>query len=589
VTGVGHASSASPAPDAGRRRLAAEQVRRLAAPARPWLAGAVGVGLADAVLLVAQAAVLARLLSSALYGGLTAKATARDSLVLVLLAAGQGLAGWAWEACTEAAARRARGAARQQALAHGVRLAAAEGSGHGRDPGPGGVAALLGQGIDELDPFVGRVLPRAVLAVAVPALLLAWIAGLNLLSAGLATLALAVGPVLAALIGMDTADAVRRRLDSLGRLGDRFAALVGGLAVLRAFGRARDHERSVAASGEEVRLATLATLRLALLTGLVLETLAAVGTALVAVPLGLRLDSGARILPQALAVLILTPAVFLPLRRLSADFHAGASGREALARLTRLGAVGARGPARQRPAVRAPGAQACRVELERVSLTAADRGRPILDGIDLYVCPGERLCLAGPSGAGKSSLLRVVAGLAAPAGGRVSVDGQDPAACRPPGLAWVPQHPTVLAATVLDNVALGRPGIGEDAAAAALHAAQLGPWLGGLPHGLHTRLSGLDEPLSLGERRRLAVARVLAGPQVGLWLLDEPTAGLDRGTAALLLRELSTVIGAATALIATHDPAALALGQRIAELDRGRLLAVRPGQDAPIHPAAAVP
>jgi ABC-type transport system involved in cytochrome bd biosynthesis fused ATPase/permease subunit len=138
-------------------------------------------------------------------------------------------------------------------------------------------------------------------------------------------------------------------------------------------------------------------------------------------------------------------------------------------------------------------------------------------------------------------------------------------------------------------VALGRPGIGEDAAAAALHAAQLGPWLGGLPHGLHTRLSGLGESLSLGERRRLAVARVLAGPQVGLWLLDEPTAGLDRGTAALLLRELSTVIGAATALIATHDPAALALGQRIAELDRGRLLAVRPGQHAPIHPGAAVP
>jgi ATP-binding cassette subfamily C protein CydD len=239
--------------------------------------------------------------------------------------------------------------------------------------------------------------------------------------------------------------------------------------------------------------------------------------------------------------------------------------------------------------VRAPGGQACRVELERVSLTAADRGPPILDGIDLDVCPGERLCLAGPSGAGKSSLLRVVAGLAAPTGGRVSADGQDPAACRPPGLAWVPQHPTVLAATVLDNVALGRPGIGEDAAAAALHAAQLGPWLRGLPHGLHTRLSGLGESLSLGERRRLAVARVLAGPQVGLWLLDEPTAGLDRGTAALLLRELSTVIGAATALIATHDPAALALGQRIAELDRGRLLAVRPGQDAPIHPGAAVP
>ena len=80
----------------------------------------------------------------------------------------------------------------------------------------------------------------------------------------------------------------------------------------------------MAASGEDVRAATLATLRIALLAGLVLELLAAVGTALVAVRLGLRLDAGQRILPQALAVLMLTPEVFLPLRRLTADFHAGA-------------------------------------------------------------------------------------------------------------------------------------------------------------------------------------------------------------------------------------------------------------------------
>ena len=169
-------------------------------------------------------------------------------------------------------------------------------------------------------------MPRAVLALAVPALLLAWIARLNLLSAGLAGLALALGPLLAALIGMDTAAAVRRRLAGLERLGDRFAALVDGLGLLRAFGRAADHERSVAASGEEVRAATLATLRLALLTGLVLEITGGSGTALVAVPLGLRLDSGARILPQALAILMITPEVFLPLRRVAADFHAGASG-----------------------------------------------------------------------------------------------------------------------------------------------------------------------------------------------------------------------------------------------------------------------
>jgi ATP-binding cassette subfamily C protein CydD len=583
---------ARPAASGRRQRLPRTQVGWLAGVARPWLAGAIVVGVGQSVLVLAQAVVLARLLSAALSGDLTGRATTADGVLVVLLALGQALAGWAWETCTEGAARRARGAVRQRALARGIGFAASGGiAGPGRDdPGPGGLAALIGPGIDDLDPFVGRVLPRTVLALAVPALLLAWIAHLDLLSAGLAGIALALGPLLAVLIGMDTAAAVRRRLAGLERLADRFAGLVGGLAVLRAFGRAGDHERSVAASGEEVRVATLATLRLALLTGLVLELLAAVGTALVAVPLGLRLDSGARILPQALAVLILTAEVFLPLRRLSADFHAGSSGRAALARLGQLGVSdGAARAPRARGAAHG-GPESYGVVLDRVTLTVPGRGRPVLDRIDLHVRPGERLCLTGESGAGKSSLLRVVAGLVQPTAGQACLEGTGGAAGargRPgPALAWVPQHPTVLAATVLDNVTLGRPGIDERAARAALEVAQLGSWLAGLPRGMHTRLSGLDEPLSLGERRRLAIARALAGSSTGLWLLDEPTAGLDRATAGLMLEALLEAVGGATVLVATHDPAALVLGQRAAELDRGRLVAVRPAREMP-EPAAA--
>lgn len=221
--------------------------------------------------------------------------------------------------------------------------------------GPGAVTILLGTGIDDLDPFVGRLLPRAVLAMIAPALLLAWITRMDLLSAAIAALILLLSPVMAALAGTGTALAVRRRLASLERLGDRFTALIEGLPTLRAYGRARDHERAVAASGEEVRAASLATIRLALLAGLVLELLTAVGTALVAVPLGLRLDVGHRILPQALSVLILTPELFLPPRRLIADFHAAASGQAALARLSELTGEPGRHPGLEAtPATAAP-------------------------------------------------------------------------------------------------------------------------------------------------------------------------------------------------------------------------------------------
>jgi ATP-binding cassette, subfamily C, bacterial CydD len=171
----------------------------------------------------------------------------------------------------------------------------------------------------------------------------------------------------------------------------------------------------------------------------------------------------------------------------------------------------------------------------------------------------------------------VAAGLVTPSTGRARLAGPGAAAGGRPALAWVPQHPTVLSASVLDNVALGRSGVSASTARAALEAAQLGPWLADLPIGIHTQLSGLHPRLSLGERRRLAIARALAGPRAGLWLLDEPTAGLDPGTAASLLQVLRQVIGGATALIATHDPAVLSLGQQVAELAQGRLICVRAG------------
>ena len=439
---------------------------RLVGGARWWLAGAAGVGFGQAVLLVAQASVLARLLAGAMDRGLSAGAVDRGVLLIVLFAGGQAVAGWAWEACAEAAARRVRAEARRRALA--AAMDARDAPEGWPELGPGGLTTLIGSEVDELDPFVGRVLPRAVLALAVPALLLAWIAGLDPVSAGLAGGILLLAPVLAGLVGADTAAAVRRRLASLERLADRFDALVAGLPLLRAFGRAAEHERAVAASGEEVHTATLATLRIALLAGLVLELLAAV---------------------------------------------AG--------------------------------------------------GRVVLEGVELRVDAGERVCLIGESGAGKTTLLRVVAGLVAPSAGRVLLEGRA-------GLGWVPQQPVVLAASVLDNVALGRAGADERAVRRALEAAQLGPWLAGLPLGLRTPLSGLDAPLSLGERRRLAVARCLAGPVPRLWLLDEPTAGLDRAGARRLVADLGRILDGATVIIATHDPEAMALGQRRVELCPGR-------------------
>lgn len=641
------------------RRPALSSFARLLGPdGLAAVAGVVVAGLLRAVAVVVEATVIARILAAAIEGGsagVRSFRTGRPTVSLhplamasTLVAAGVlfAVSGLLAEVAGDAAARRARARLRRRGLEAAVVLAA-----RGLDPssdGRGGVGALaseLTSGVDGIDPFVGRYLPHAVLAVAVPTGLLAWIASRDLLSAGLAGLALILLPVMAGLVGIGTAPAVRRRLEATERLGDRFVALLRGLPLLVAYDRAEAHEEVVRRAGEEARQATLASLRLALLSAFVLEIGAAVGTALVAVPLGLRLDAGAPILPAALAVLFVTPEVYFPVRTLAADFHAGAGGRQVLGRLEELEArsvaglsatappdggaagptasllpgggvfatpggegapdrlsplpatpvggrdrsgsedSGSRGrgvtsaPLLSTPGLMAGGARGVEatlraddddrpvlVQLERVSVEYPARDTPALTSASLVLRAGDRVALLGPSGAGKSTVLRVIASLVEPTAGRVvrRWPAEGP-------LGWIPQRPSVVPGSVFDNVALGRPGVDEATVERALRAVGLARLLEGPGAGLQARLGDDGRRLSLGERRRLAVARVLAGPRPVLWLLDEPTEGLDDETAATVVALLATATKGRTVLLATHDRRALVLTDRVVLLEGGRL------------------
>ncbi|MFC7483450.1 ATP-binding cassette domain-containing protein [Luedemannella flava] len=168
---------------------------------------------------------------------------------------------------------------------------------------------------------------------------------------------------------------------------------------------------------------------------------------------------------------------------------------------------------------------------------AADRA-PALGGVDLDLAPGRRVALVGPSGSGKSTVLAVVAGTVVPEAGTVSLGGAPP----DPETAWryatgVMADAHVFHATVRENLTLGRPGIDDDAARAALRVAGLDH-----RHDALDRMVGEDGgQLSGGERQRLLLARALVAPTPVL-LLDEATEGLDPGAAA-------DVLGAALAAV----------------------------------------
>jgi ATP-binding cassette subfamily C protein CydD len=475
---------------------------------------------ATAAVVLAQAELLARVLSGgdglALLGGVV---VARAGLAL------------AQRTFTQRTAASVKARLRREVLADAVTR---------RGDRAGEVSTLVTRGLDAIEPYLAEYLPQLAVAAVVPLAVLLRLAFADLTAALTILVTLPLVPVFAALVGAHTRDRTRRQWAELSTVGGHFLDVVAGLGTLKLFGRAGAQAATVRGMATAHADSTMRTLRVAFLSALVLELVATLSVALVAVPVGLRLLGGGVDLRVALLVLLLAPEAYLPLRAAGARFHASAEGLAVLEMAT----VPAPPPA---TAVRRP------PDLSRAEIVLEDVGVRSLRGFHLRIAPGERIALVGPSGAGKTTVLSLLLGEITPTAGRVLVDGVDlrevDRAAWLRQLAWVPQTPTVFEGTVADNIRVGGPG-----EVAAAHAVGLGALL------------DARHALSSGERQRVAVARALVRPSARLLLLDEPTARLDSGTEATVLRVARELSRGRTTVLVAHRPALLAEVDRVVEV-----------------------
>jgi len=392
-------------------------------------------------------------------------------------------------------------------------------------------------------------------------------------------------PLFGWLIGVASEAPARRQWRLLGSLAGHFVDVVQGLPTLRLFGRSGAQAEHIARVSEEHRRVTMKTLRVAFLSAFALETIAAVPTALVAVSIGLRLVDGRMTLAAGLAVLILTPEVFLPLRQASAQFHASAEGMAAADRIFEVLALGA---PRALPAlVPLPDPGGEPIRFEGVSLSYDGRARPALDGLTLAIHPGERVALTGPSGAGKSTVLALLLRFAEPQGGTILVGdtalGSIPAAAWRERVAWVPQRPHLFRGTIDDNVRFARPGASVADVRRALELAGASAFVDALPLGPVTVLGERGVGLSAGQRQRIAIARAFLR-DAALLLLDEPASALDPESEAELSGALRRLMAGRTVVVVAHTPALAAAADRVVRLEAGRVV-----QDATRHLEPAGP
>ncbi len=535
---------------------------RAARPARAALTADVVAGLGIALLAIAQAWLLARIVAGT-FAGAPAAGLVGELVLLAAAFAARGALGWGVEVAGRHAASAVLSELRLALAAR--RLRAQPAALDGVEAGE--ITAVSVQGVEALGTYFARCLPQIVLACVVPLTVLAAVAAVDPLSAAIMAATLPLVPLFMWLVGRYTEQRSAERWQALRLLSVHFLDVVRGLPTLRAFNRAHGEAVRLAAVGAEYRRATMGTLRVAFLSGAVLELAATLGVAIVAVAVGLRLVDGALGLEAGLFVLVLAPELYAPLRRLGADYHASADGLAVAARaldlLDRAPEAVAGG------SLVPPDPARATVRLEHVGFSYPARAGPVLDDVSLELVPGETVALVGPSGAGKSTIAGLLLLLFAPTEGRVTVGGVDLASCRPElwrsMVAWVPQHPTLVRGTVADNVRLGDPGAGLDRVREAARLAGVDAFVEALPDGYGTRVGAGGRPLSAGERRRLALARAFLR-DAPLVILDEPTADLDPASAAIVAAAVERIRAGRTVLLIAHRPELAARADRVIRL-----------------------
>jgi thiol reductant ABC exporter CydD subunit len=523
----------------------------------------------SAAVIVIQAVALARVVDHSLLHHAPLSAVTGALVVVGVALIARALLHTAGDFAALGAADRVVGRLRRDLLRHTFDLGPAWLAGERT----GELSLTTTRGMRSLHAYYFRYLPQAAAAAAIPFLLLAWVATQDWLSFVVVIALVVAVPLTMIYFGREATRRSERQWRRLSSLAGRFLQLVEGLPTLRAFGRESQGRREVEAANDGVRSATMRTLRIAFLSALSMDMIAGFGVGFVAMVLGLRLLWGQLGLQTAMAVLLVAPEIFIPLRRAGAEFHASTEGQAAADRvLDVLDAPAAAAPVDHAPT---PSSSPGSLDVSGLVVEYEHRDRPALVSFSMHVPSGARVAITGPSGSGKSTVMAALLGFVTPSAGTIAMEGRVAGATSAwrDHFSWLPQRPHLFNATLAENLRLGAPEADDDELRAVLDAVGLTDLVAGLPAGLGTAVGHDGLTLSAGERQRVALARALLRPAPVL-LLDEPTASLDPPTVARLVPALEPWLSGRAVIVAAHEPTLLRHFDAVVALSAAQPMAV---------------
>lgn len=480
----------------------------------------------------------------------------------------------------------------------------------------GSDGSLSSQIIDQtnaLDGFISRFSVQKKVTVTTPLILLIAVGSQSLFAATLLFMTAPLVPIFMILIGHLTARKSAAQFGALSQLSGRFLDWIRGMPTLKRLQATHIAEHDLANSSEDYRRRTMDVLKIAFLNGAVLELLAALSIALVAVYLGFGLmgilpwDKGHVPVPYfgALFILLLAPEFYVPLRQLGADYHAKAQAEGAVQSLLPIIEAGNKQTTNSKAEAvtetdSAPEnqlsmqdtvidlSQPFGLELSNLSIHSKTVHEPLFDDtitdednnqpdsevevnqntvyrtrlapVSFELRPSERIALIGDSGSGKSSLLQAVmrfveyqgsiAVIATPNAQPIDIQTIPEQQLRQ-HIGYLAQQVALMPLSIAENLRLANPNATDDDLIEALQVVELWDLIERLPNGLDTQLGERGQGLSGGQQQRLGIAQLLLR-QDNLWLLDEPTEHLDPDTAQRIHALLESVSRGKTVIWITH-------------------------------------
>ncbi len=528
---------------------------------------AIGCGVVAALLLVGQAILLSEVVSRVFLAGAERTAVLPLFLLMLLLLLGRAGLVWLADGLSQRAASHLKSDLRLRLTEHLLRLGPAYTVGERS----GQLVHTAVAAVEELDEYVTQFLPARVLATIVPVLILLVVL---IIDPWTTLVLLFAGPMLIlilALIGSRTKAITERRFAEMSWMSAFFLDILQGLPTLKLYGRSQEQTANIRHISQQYGTTTMDILSTAFQTSLVMEWAATAATAMVALEVSLRLMNGLLPISQALAVLLLTPEFFLPLRQMSLKYHAGTAGKTAAAHIFAI--LDKPLPQAQPSATHT--APTGDIHLNNVSLAYAEGQRPALTNISLTIRQGQMVALVGQTGAGKSSIAQLLLRFIAPDSGEIRVGDVPLTAVAADTwrrqVAWVPQQPHLFHGTVAANLRLARPEATQAEMVAAAQAAHAHDFITALPQGYDTLIGEQGTRLSGGQRQRLAIARAYL-KDAPILILDEVTANLDVESEKLVQAALTRLAQGRTVLLIAHRLQLVAAADEIVVLANGRIV-----------------